>query len=154
MRISLYQLISLVEELLRAGRGVRLKVAGSSMFPFIKDGDVVEIEKPGPRLRKGDVLLVRVSGNKYVIHRVVKVYGEYLYLRGDSQQGLQGPFRRGDVVGRVVAIYRGRRRYTLERGFLHIMALLRIHITPSRRILTILVKVIDKVLDFILRVGN
>jgi signal peptidase I len=154
MRISLHQLIPIVEELLRAGQRIRLEVAGSSMYPFIKDGDVVEIEKPGPRLQKGDVLLVRVCGNSYVIHRVVKVDGEYFFLRGDFQQGLQGPFRRGDIVGRVVAIYRGGRRYTLERGFLRIMSLLWIRITPSRRVLTILVnliKVIDGALAFILR---
>jgi SOS-response transcriptional repressor LexA len=82
MRISLHQLIPIVEELLRAGQRIRLEVAGSSMYPFIKDGDVVEIEKPGPRLQKGDVLLVRVCENSYVIHRVVKVDGEYFFPSG------------------------------------------------------------------------
>ncbi len=151
MRISFHQLIPIIRELLRTGQKIRLRVAGSSMYPFIKDGDVIEIEEPRSCPRRGDVLLVRVCEDNYVIHRVVKVDGEYFYLRGDAQQGLQGPFRQRDVVGRVLAIYRDGRRYVLERGFLRIMSLLWTYITPSRKVSIVLAKVIDRVLTFLLR---
>jgi len=117
MNISIRHLGPLLDELIKDGKRVRLTVSGSSMFPFIRNGDVVEIEGLNSKIRVGDVLLVRKSWEIYVLHRVVKIGKNEFFLRGDYSSCLEGPFRKEDVVARAVIRYCGGKIYDLSRGW-------------------------------------
>jgi len=117
MNIPIRHLGPLLDELIKDGKRVRLTVSGSSMFPFIRNGDVVEIEGLNSKIRVGDVLLVRKNEEIYVLHRVVKVEKGRFFLRGDYSSCLEGPFRKEDVVARAVIRYCGGKIYDLSRGW-------------------------------------
>jgi len=67
MNVSIRHLGPLLDELIRDGKRVRLTVSGSSMFPFIRNGDVVEIAGLESKVRVGDILLVRKNEEGQVL---------------------------------------------------------------------------------------
>jgi signal peptidase I len=99
----------LVRAALERDQRVRLTVTGSSMLPFLRDNDVVELE-PAPVLRFGDMVLVqRVESSevaRYVLHRIVRVEGVALHIRGDAQSSSEAPFGPDAVLGRVSTLWR------------------------------------------------
>jgi hypothetical protein len=113
-----------LDELIKDGKRVRLTVSGGSMFPFIRDGDVVEIEGLNSKILVGDVLLVRKNEETYVLHRVVKIEKDKFFLRGDYSSSLEGPFRKEDVVGRAVIRFSGRRVYDLSREWIRLAGMI------------------------------
>ena len=85
--------IRLVEE----GVSVTLPVNGSSMLPFIIGGkESVILQQPpkqggqdgspqsADRLKVGDVVLAWVDGNRYVVHRIIRIDGDRVTLMGDG----------------------------------------------------------------------
>ena len=88
------------------------------MFPFIHNGDLVELEPVDSLPMVGDLVLVQCGPEReqYVLHRVVRVDGETLFLRGDAQEVCDGPFTRVDVLGRVTKSYHNGRVRRLDRG--------------------------------------
>jgi signal peptidase I len=88
---------------------------GASMTPTLSGEDIVEVE-PCAQARAGDVLLFK-SGDKLVIHRVVAVKPEGLMTRGDhNRQADASLLAPGDIVGRVVAAYRGSQKRRINSG--------------------------------------
>jgi hypothetical protein len=121
MIIPARELMPLIRLALERQQHVRLTATGSSMFPFIRSGDVVELEPLPPQPVAGDIVLAQcaaVSGvERYVLHRVVRIEGEVFFLRGDSQPYAEGPFTPQDILGRVTRIFRHGRSHRLNSGF-------------------------------------
>ncbi len=95
--------------LMKEGREVTIRPLGSSMLPFIRGGkDSVRMKKM-PTVAVGDMLLVRLPGPRYVLHRLIEKDGTQLTLMGDGN--LQGTEHctEADVLGTVTAIERGKR---------------------------------------------
>ena len=69
--------LPLAAEILAEGRALRFKARGGSMYPFVRDGDVVHV-KPveGSAVGVGDVVLCRYGENRLVAHRVIGVSRE------------------------------------------------------------------------------
>lgn len=62
-------------------------VAGSSMCPFLRDGDTVYLDPLTAPARRGDIVLFTRPGGQYVLHRVAKQLENGLYLIiGDNQR--------------------------------------------------------------------
>lgn len=65
--------------------------SGVSMFPLLRDRKyAVKIEAVKGRLKKYDVALFR-RGDQLVLHRVIKVYPDRYFIRGDNRE-------KGDIV--------------------------------------------------------
>lgn len=95
--------------LMNEGREVTMKPLGCSMLPFIRGGrDSVRMKKM-PDVAVGDMLLVRLEGPRYVLHRLIAVDGERLTLMGDGNLAGTETCTKADVLGTVVAIERGSR---------------------------------------------
>jgi signal peptidase I len=77
--------VSIEHELERHGSYASV-TKGYSMAPLFKTHrDVVIIEKPQREIRRLDVVLYRGSNEKeYVLHRVIRVKGDLLIIRGDN----------------------------------------------------------------------
>ena len=70
--------------LAREGVRVTFPVKGRSMLPFIIGGkESVILRKPGVK-DVGDVVLAWVDGNRYVIHRIIRIDGDRITLMGDG----------------------------------------------------------------------
>ena len=77
-----------IEEALRLvqkGVTVTFPVTGQSMLPFIIGGkESVILHSPGGLVDVGDVVLARVDGNGYVVHRIINIDGDRVTLMGDG----------------------------------------------------------------------
>ena len=51
------------------------------------------------------------------MHRIIKIAGDHFFLRGDAQDGFEGPFARSDILGVVTMSYRKGHARALDRGF-------------------------------------
>ena len=95
--------------LMEEGREVTLRPLGSSMLPFIRGGkDSVRLKKM-PAVAVGDMLLVRLPGPRYVLHRLIGKEGDRLTLMGDGNLTGVEHCTAEDVLGTVTAIERGSR---------------------------------------------
>ncbi len=105
--------------LLRQGYGVRFYAKGWSMYPTIKDGEMITIEPVVPsQVKRGDILLHH-NGRGVIAHRVVRigrrkallspqnsVLGTLFILRGDASSTCDGPVEADQVLGKVVSVER------------------------------------------------
>ncbi len=96
----------------RSGRRGVLHVVGSSMVPTLPPGSVLCVEFSPSGLRRGDLLLFR-QADYLVVHRLLgraRAAGgaRCLRTRGDGLPALDPALEPSCVVGRVVAIDRGR----------------------------------------------
>jgi hypothetical protein len=96
-----------------------LRVSGPSMSPFILDKDIVFIQRAAlADLRIGTVVAYRTDGGAIVVHRVLGFITRRgrttMKVRGDASDGaftLVGPEA---VMGRIVAVQRGRRLFAVD----------------------------------------
>lgn len=93
-------LASVIRETTSAGGSTWLKVRGTSMLPTIPRIAEVRVD-PVPRLglRRGDVALVEQSGSGLVMHRVVRLRGGTVELKGDNRFEADAPVELHSVIG-------------------------------------------------------
>lgn len=98
---------TIIEEAIRLvddGLCVTLPVEGRSMLPFIIGGsESVVLQRPvAPKV--GDVVLAWVEGNRYVVHRIIRVAGDRVTVMGDGN--LKGVERctTGDIKALVTHV--------------------------------------------------
>jgi hypothetical protein len=104
----------LARDLLKRSGALRLKARGSSMLPFLFDGDVVHVRPAGAAdVRTGDVICYRTAPERLFLHRLVARDGDTLVARGDALEFVDrvGP---DELLGRAVAIERGDRIVRLD----------------------------------------
>jgi hypothetical protein len=78
------QILSEAIRLVGEGVQVTFPVNGRSMYPFIVGGeDSVVLVKPSG-LAVGAVVLAKVEGGRYVVHRIVNIDGDKITLMGDG----------------------------------------------------------------------
>ena len=70
--------------LLEEGREVVITPLGNSMLPFIRGGKDEVTLKVMPHIEVGDIVLARLPGPSYVLHRVVDRNRSLLTLMGDG----------------------------------------------------------------------
>lgn len=123
-----------VAELLRTGGTARIKVLGNSMRPYlIHERDYVLLQRQDT-VQVGDIVFAEVQPHHYILHRVVKIAGELLTLRGDGNRTIE-QCKLSNVCGTVIGFYRKGRteleelntlRYSLYTSFW-------MHTLPLRR---------------------
>ena len=102
-----------IEEVL-SSKGFFIKTtAGISMKPLFRDrcdrSVIVPVTKP---LKKYDVVLYR-RDNDLVLHRIIKISGDTLIIRGDNCINLEY-VRKEQIIGVLSEFYRGEKHYTVE----------------------------------------
>ena len=98
---------TLAAQLLGQKNSIRFRAAGSSMRPFILDGDDVEIQPVAPpTLKRGDIVLICLSSGRLLLHRVVQVRPHKFLIQGDALLVADGWVDSDQVLGKVSAIYR------------------------------------------------
>ena len=98
------------------------------MRPLLREGrDSVLLSVP-EEICRGDILLVRY-GDRFLLHRAVRVEAEGITLCGDALTEPEGPLPPSAVIAKVTAIFRGERlrRHTKlwHRPYLCLIALRR-----------------------------
>lgn len=104
-------LAGLMRAVLDEGKPFRFEARGTSMHPFIRDGDVVTVAPlAGRDPRPGDVAAFVQPGTIGVrVHRIVKVEDGRYFLKGDNAPNADGALARDMILGLVVRLERGGR---------------------------------------------
>ena len=103
-------LVELIDAVLDKGADFRLRARGMSMYPFLRDGDLITLRRaPVAAFKIGDIVAIPhpVRGN-LVIHRIVAVRNGSLKTKGDFNVASDGWVLRQDVLGRVIRVQRVR----------------------------------------------
>ena len=103
------------ERLLKEGHMVEFSPRGVSMRPFIEGGRDRVILKTCKEPRVGMIVLARVN-NTFVLHRIYKIKGEEIILRGDGNLKGEEVCTEADIIGRVVQIKVMGKRKRVTRG--------------------------------------
>jgi len=118
--ISGDSLAGLMRAVLDKGKPFRFEARGTSMHPFIRDGDVVTVVPlAGLDPRPGDVAAFVQPGTSGVrVHRIVKVEAGRYFLKGDNAPDVDGALARDMILGLVVRLERGGRARPVGPTFL------------------------------------
>jgi signal peptidase I len=110
--------LELSQELLDRGALLRFQAHGDSMYPFIKNGNIIVIEpRNGNAVSTGDVIFYRRTDGLVTAHRLVKINNQndspVLTTKGDSLYYFDPPVTGEQVMGRVVLIESQERKLQL-----------------------------------------
>lgn len=103
--------LDVVCDLLHDGQlHVAVPVTGSSMVPFLHDGDTVHLDLPDSPLKKGDIVLYTRFNGRYILHRIQKILPDGGFVMvGDAQQDLEYLPHRDMIHARVTsAVHKGK----------------------------------------------
>ena len=87
---------------------------GVSMFPMLRNRrDTIVIEPVKGRLKKYDVPLYK-RGDKYVLHRIVKVTAEGYVICGDNCINQEYSVTDEDIIGVLTGFYRDEKKVNMN----------------------------------------
>lgn len=99
-------LLGEASDLLAKGVEVILMTKGNSMLPFIRgEKDSVKLRRMD-KVSVCDVVLARIDGRRYVLHRVIAIDGDNVTLMGDGNLKCTESCTLSDIVGTAVGIVR------------------------------------------------
>jgi uncharacterized repeat protein (TIGR01451 family) len=96
---------ALARDLLRAGQNVCFQAQGMSMFPEIKNGELVHVAPVSAgELRCGEIVLIE-DGTKLRAHRLIAkdVRRDQFMTQGDANPERDAPVGAAQILGRVIA---------------------------------------------------
>ena len=104
-------LLELLRSVLGQGRAFRFQANGSSMFPCIRDGDVIRVAPlSGPSPRLGQVVACVLPGGRgLAVHRVIARQGSLFLTKGDNARLADGFLARSHILGVVTQVERNGR---------------------------------------------
>ncbi len=111
VNVDAKDLCNLSAEVLARSASIRFVAKGSSMRPFVCEGDILTIEPvESSRLRIGDIVLYRAPGGGAVVHRLLRRKrdgsGVTYLIRGDGSRGDYEHVGSDQILGRVTEICR------------------------------------------------
>ena len=99
--LILPEIVKMMEE----GHTVTLRLRGFSMRPFLEDNRDKALMTKAVSPKVGDAVLAEVRPKFFVLHRIIKIDGENVTLRGDGNLGVDN-CKLKDVKGFVIGFYR------------------------------------------------
>jgi signal peptidase I len=106
------------EEILKAGKPLRIGAEGNSMFPAIRSRDTIIIApRSGEEPNIGEIIIYR-EGMLLVAHRLIEKRWEngvrILITKGDYHRNPDDPITILQLLGKVIRIERGKRIFRME----------------------------------------
>lgn len=94
------------------GERVRIRAKGNSMLPFIRDGkDEIILEKPNTHsFQKGRMLLIKLVGERYILHRVKRISEGLILCHGDGNLSVFETCTGEDVIAEATEVIRNGKR--------------------------------------------
>ena len=102
-------LFPVIEETVKSGGSIKVKIAGYSMYPLVTSRRDSVLLVKADKIKKGDVPLIRREDGSFVLHRVVGIKDGKLKLRGDYEQKIEYPVDPSRVVAVAKGFYRKER---------------------------------------------
>lgn len=112
MRIE--QIYDLMIESFKENKTFSFPINGTSMQPLLHKNDLVELTDKF-EIKKNDILFYKRLDNTYVLHRVVKIKGDVLYIVGDHQVKKEIVYD-NQVIAKAISYTKKNKKYFLK-GF-------------------------------------
>lgn len=110
--------IALLADTLGKRGAVRLRVHGGSMWPWLRPGDELHVQRDDfSRLSPGAIVLFTRDSRLFahrVIRRATAPGQQQLITKGDTLSSADTPVSETEFLGRVVALRRGEREIALD----------------------------------------
>lgn len=101
------ELMPIIAECISRGQTVELRVRGYSMRPYIEhERDIVVLSPITGPLRIGDVILAQVGQGLYALHRIIRLSGDCITMKGDGNIGAVEQVRASDVIALAIGFKR------------------------------------------------
>ncbi len=91
---------------------------GDSMYPLIKDRDLLVIKRPSFPLHRLDIPLYKRENGQYVLHRIIKIREHDYIICGDNRTNKEYGITEENVIGVLTHIIRNGRKisvYSLQK---------------------------------------
>ncbi len=109
-------LIPQIIALLNEGHTVTLGLRGYSMRPFLEDKRDKALLRKHKTIAIGDVVLAEIRPHTYALHRIIKIEGDNITLRGDGNLNIEN-CKLNNIHGIAEGFYRkGRKRFNSVDG--------------------------------------
>ena len=103
------QLLPEIIRLLQEGHKVTLQLRGFSMRPFLEDKRDKALLTLPQDIKVGDPVLAEIQKGHYVLHRIIKIEGNTVTLRGDGNLANE-VCTLDDIRASVIGFYRKGRK--------------------------------------------
>lgn len=105
------QFTQIADDTLTNGHSLRFRALGSSMTPFIRNGDILTATPTNPnQLRIGEIIFYKTKGGNAIAHRILRIKQANNKLtfntRGDASTGTYETVEQNQVLGKVTTINR------------------------------------------------
>lgn len=97
----------IIDEVLGQGKTARFVATGTSMEPFIRNGELVDLAPCVGRPKLGQIVLTRSAGGRLLLHRIVRLQGDTVMTQGDACALADAPVPRAAILGTVVNLPEG-----------------------------------------------
>lgn len=132
---SMAEITPIIEEILNKGLDVRLVVTGSSMFPMLRNcTDSVCLTKvQADNIKKYAIVLYKRNSGQFVLHRIIKVKNDELFINGDNQNFVEHPIFKGQIVAIVKGFYRKDKYFSCKNFYYRLYSFLWVTGLPIRK---------------------
>jgi signal peptidase I len=90
-------------------------MVGNSMKPTLSEPMILETFR-SEKYNQGDVVVFKDQSMKTIVHRIVKLTESGFITRGDNNLTDDAPIVQQDILGKVIAAYRGDKQYRVKNG--------------------------------------
>jgi len=111
---------------------VKLTVTGNSMYPLFRGGVDSVILTANSSIKKYDIPLYKRENGEYILHRIVKIKDNCLYIVGDNQKNIEFPVYPHQVLAVVKGFYRNGKYIPCDNIFYKLYSFLWVLILPYR----------------------
>ena len=105
-----------ISRLISEGKTVSISAKGYSMNPFIMHlrDQIVLGPWTDADIKKGAVVLVKDTRGCFIVHRIIKIEGDMITLRGDGNIGLTEKAYVKDIIALMHAVTKKGRTYSVK----------------------------------------
>lgn len=102
-------------EALKEKEQIEVLTSGRSMEPLFKEHrDIAVVSRVEKPFKKGDIVLYSRDEKSFILHRIVKIKGENLIIRGDNNLNFESDIKANRIIGVLTALYRKGKYMTAE----------------------------------------
>lgn len=132
--LSLDELKDVGRHLLLSGKSVNFSLGGTSMYPFLRDGDVGAVLRlPIEELKVGQVVVFEQNG-RWIAHRLVSMHradsGISLLCQGDSILRTDKPIGEAEFLGVIENFIRRGKTHQMDGFFPRKVAWILVNLRP------------------------
>ncbi|MCI0920749.1 S24/S26 family peptidase [Sphingobacterium rhinopitheci] len=127
-------LLGSVVELIKNGKHVKINISGSSMQPFLFDGDAILLTNISfSTIKLGDIILAKYNG-AYVLHRVIRKKNSCVFIAGDNNLSQIEKIEAINILAIAVKLFRSNRVISLTSIYSRLLGVIWYCLRPLRKV--------------------